>query len=150
LLMPHDSRGISTTSALVRGSILLTLAAGFPVIGWFLITPLIIITSFGATVFALLRWMPREAAPFDHKVSSTKKLSMLSLAILWALPFVAISVLSIAFLLRGAYMLELAAGVPVIAWLIIIPVYVIVLLVASAYALARCCREKPHPIAGIQ
>ncbi|MBM3124233.1 MAG: hypothetical protein FJZ87_04065 [Chloroflexi bacterium] len=51
---------ISGLGGFIRGSILLELAAFFPVLGWFFIWPLMLITAFGATGFALLNWMPRE------------------------------------------------------------------------------------------
>jgi hypothetical protein len=44
----------------IRGAVVLELAAFFPVLGWFFIWPLLLITAFGATGFALLNWMPRE------------------------------------------------------------------------------------------
>ena len=44
----------------IRGAIVLELAAFFPVIGWFFLWPLLLITAVGATGFALLNWMPRE------------------------------------------------------------------------------------------
>jgi hypothetical protein len=46
----------------VRGAVVLELAAAFPFIGWFIIIPLTLIASLGATVFALLRWMPKAKA----------------------------------------------------------------------------------------
>ncbi len=46
----------------IRSAVILELAAAFPVIGWFLIIPITIITSLGAAVFALLRWMPNKKA----------------------------------------------------------------------------------------
>jgi hypothetical protein len=51
----------SALGAFVRGAVLLELAAFFPVIGWFFLWPLILITAFGATGFALLNWMPRKS-----------------------------------------------------------------------------------------
>jgi hypothetical protein len=51
---------ISALSGFVRGSVVLELAAFFPVLGWFFIWPLLIIMAFGATGFALLNWAPRE------------------------------------------------------------------------------------------
>jgi hypothetical protein len=50
----------SALGGFVRGSVLLELAAFFPVLGWFFIWPLVIIMAFGATGFAFLNWMPRE------------------------------------------------------------------------------------------
>ena len=46
---------------MVRGAVALELAAAFPVLGWFLIIPLVTITAFGATTFAVLRWSPHSA-----------------------------------------------------------------------------------------
>jgi len=57
----HQSNGgLSPASAFVRGAIILELAAAFPVIGWFIVIPIAVITAFGAAVFALIR---REAQP---------------------------------------------------------------------------------------
>jgi len=58
--------GVVTPGAFARAAIALELAAAFPVVGWFIFIPLAIVTSLGATVFALLRWVPArapEAAP---------------------------------------------------------------------------------------
>ena len=60
---------INGLSAFVRGAVLLELAAFFPVIGWFFLWPLLLITAFGATAFALLNWMPREGV---NKETSTQ------------------------------------------------------------------------------
>jgi hypothetical protein len=46
----------------IRGSIVLELAAFFPVLGWFFIWPLMLIMAFGSTAFALLNWKPQEKA----------------------------------------------------------------------------------------
>jgi hypothetical protein len=46
----------------LRGAVLLELAAFFPVLGWFFVWPVLLITAFGATGFALLNWGPRERA----------------------------------------------------------------------------------------
>jgi hypothetical protein len=51
---------ISALGGFVRGSVILELAAFFPVLGWFFIWPLMLILAFGMTGFALLNWMPRE------------------------------------------------------------------------------------------
>jgi hypothetical protein len=53
---------ISILSGFVRGSVILELAAFFPILGWLFIWPLLIIMAFGATGFAFLNWMPREKA----------------------------------------------------------------------------------------
>lgn len=53
---------LSPAGAFVRGAIALELAAFFPVIGWFLVFPLLVVTSLGATGFALLRWVPKTAS----------------------------------------------------------------------------------------
>jgi hypothetical protein len=69
MAMRLQSRGeasVTTPGAFVRAAIALELAAAFPVIGWFVLIPLAIVTSLGATVFALLRWAPTrspEVAP---------------------------------------------------------------------------------------
>lgn len=56
------SGGLSPAGAFVRGAIALELAAAFPILGWFIIAPLAVVTSLGAAAFALMRWMPRAAA----------------------------------------------------------------------------------------
>jgi hypothetical protein len=56
----------SSPGALVRGAVALELAVVFPVIGWFVLLPLIIVSTLGAAGFALLHWMPRPApAPLN-------------------------------------------------------------------------------------
>jgi hypothetical protein len=61
---------ISALAAFVRGAVLLELAAFFPVIGWFFLWPLLLITAFGATGFALLNWMPREKTQISSAATS--------------------------------------------------------------------------------
>jgi len=51
---------LSSLNGFIRGSIVLELAAFFPVIGWVFIWLPLLITAFGATGFALLNWLPRE------------------------------------------------------------------------------------------
>jgi len=58
-LAARANAALTPAGAFVRGAIALELAAVFPFIGWFLLIPLTIVTSLGATAFALLRWMPR-------------------------------------------------------------------------------------------
>jgi hypothetical protein len=50
----------SALGGFVRGSVVLELAAFFPVLGWLFIWPLLLIMAFGVTGFALLNWVPRE------------------------------------------------------------------------------------------
>jgi len=57
-LMSHSSGTLSSAGAFVRGAVALELAAIFPVIGWFIFIPLTLVTALGATVFALLHWVP--------------------------------------------------------------------------------------------
>lgn len=63
MLMGERLRGggmnVSSGGALVRGAVALELAVIFPVVGWFIVLPLLIVTTLGASAFALLRWMPR-------------------------------------------------------------------------------------------
>jgi len=51
--------------AFIRGSVILELATFFPILGWFFLLPLALITAFGATGFALLNWLPREKTPIS-------------------------------------------------------------------------------------
>ncbi len=53
------SRDLAPASAFLRAALALELAAAFPLVGWFIITPLAAVVSLGATAFALLKWMPR-------------------------------------------------------------------------------------------
>jgi hypothetical protein len=130
---PH----VGDTAAFVRGAVVLELAAGFPVIGWFVVAPVALITALGAAVFAILRWMPRVAAPAAHTGTGIRKTITLSLVLLWVLLFIAISVAAVAFLVRGAVALELAAGLPAAGWLVVIAFYCITALGALVFALLR-------------
>lgn len=49
-------------ASFLRGALLLELGVFFPVIGWFIAMPLLMVVSLGATGFALLHWMPRRHA----------------------------------------------------------------------------------------
>jgi hypothetical protein len=69
-LRDHASPSMSRAGAVVRGAVVLEMAAVFPLVGWFLVIPGVLLMGFGAGIFALLRWMPRprlapmrEAAP---------------------------------------------------------------------------------------
>jgi hypothetical protein len=50
---------MSEVATFVWGAVAFELAAIFPVLGWFIIIPLGIITSMGAAIFAILNWMPK-------------------------------------------------------------------------------------------
>ena len=58
--MKQAGNNYTSLGAFIRGSVVLELAAFFPVLGWFFLMPLALITAFGATGFALLNWLPRE------------------------------------------------------------------------------------------
>ena len=60
-LSRRSSSAYTPVGAFVRGAVALELAAAFPVIGWFIIIPLLTVVAIGATAFALLRWVPRPA-----------------------------------------------------------------------------------------
>jgi hypothetical protein len=47
----------------VGGAVALELAAIFPLLGWLIVIPFTIITCLGASLFALLGWMPRPTEP---------------------------------------------------------------------------------------
>ena len=57
-------------SAFLRGAVILELAAFFPIIGWLFLWPLLLITAFGASGFALLNWMPREQPQIPSTTTS--------------------------------------------------------------------------------
>ena len=50
---------ISRAGAFLRGAVALELAAIFPIVGWFLVIPGVLLAGYGAGVFALLHWLPR-------------------------------------------------------------------------------------------
>lgn len=72
----HLGKRLATQSSLsplngfIRGSVILELAAFFPILGWFFIWPLILITAFGATGFALLNWTPSEKTQISSTATS--------------------------------------------------------------------------------
>lgn len=136
-LAPRADDSPPSTTAFVRGAVALELAAGLPIIGWFIVTPLTFIASLGATVFALLRWAPRVAAPAARKKTGTKRIVVSSLVLLWVLAFIAISVSVVAFFARGGVPLELAAEFPAIGWVVIASLYIIMALAAIVFALLR-------------
>ncbi len=65
-----NQSNISALSGFVRGSVILELAAFFPIIGWLFIWPLMLIMAFGATGFALLNWLPREKTQIPSATTS--------------------------------------------------------------------------------
>jgi len=50
----------SPLNGFIRGTVILELAAFFPVIGWLFVWIPMLIMAFGGTAFALLNWNPRE------------------------------------------------------------------------------------------
>ncbi|MGB8645894.1 MAG: hypothetical protein WCF84_11705 [Anaerolineae bacterium] len=78
LVMGNRLRGsgvaVTRPGALVRGAITLELACVFPLVGWFVLIPLLTIGSFGAACFALVHRAPRphiaasdlQTAPASH------------------------------------------------------------------------------------
>ena len=69
------SAEISEASAYLRGALTLELAAAFPLIGWFVIVPLAIVASLGATVFSLLHWNPSEVSHSPQSIPETKEIA---------------------------------------------------------------------------
>ncbi|MBI3162934.1 MAG: hypothetical protein HYZ23_10500 [Chloroflexi bacterium] len=65
--------GLSALNGFIRGTIILELTAFFPVLGWFFLWPLLLITAFGATGFALLNWIPREKASTETSMQVNKE-----------------------------------------------------------------------------
>jgi hypothetical protein len=63
---------LSALGGFIRAAIVLELSAFFPVIGWFFLWPLLLITAFGAAGFALLNWMPhgKTFARIDKETSA--------------------------------------------------------------------------------
>ena len=61
---------VTGLGAFVRGAVILELAAFFPVIGWLFVWIPVLITAFGATAFALLKWTPREKTQASSATTS--------------------------------------------------------------------------------
>jgi hypothetical protein len=61
-LAGHQSQALSPLAGFLRGALALELAAAFPVIGWLLVIPAVILAGYGAATFALLGWMPAKIA----------------------------------------------------------------------------------------
>ena len=142
----ESSNNPSTLSAFMRGAVVLELAVGLPIIGWFIVFPIAFITSLGASVFALLRWMPLVLTPVAYGSSIIRRAVVSSVVFLWVLPFIAISLSVVAFLVRGAIVLESASSLPVIGWIIIIPIYIVILLGGTVFALLRWGRWWRRPV----
>lgn len=68
--MTRAGNNITPFNAFLRGAVILELATFFPVLGWFFIWPLVLITAFGATGFALLNWLPREKTQISSATTS--------------------------------------------------------------------------------
>jgi len=62
---------LSAAAAFVRGALALELSAAFPIVGWFLVIPGVLLTGYGAGLFALLRWLPRSQPSPRPDVVST-------------------------------------------------------------------------------
>ncbi len=120
--------------AFARGATALVLASGIPVIGWFALFPAAFLTSLGAAVFALLRWMPAEGA---LKPSRTKGAVISSVVVLWLLPLILISGSAMAFFARGGVAIELAASLPFVGWLTISLLWVVAIVGGTILALSR-------------
>lgn len=58
--MRREGSNPTPLAGFIRGAVILELAAFLPILGWFFLLPIAIITSLGATGFALLNWMPRN------------------------------------------------------------------------------------------
>ena len=68
--MKRAGNGFTSLGGFIRGAVILELAAFFPVLGWFFLWPLALITALGATTFALLNWMPRETSQIPSATTS--------------------------------------------------------------------------------
>lgn len=55
-------QGVRATSpgALLRGAVVLEFAVVFPILGWFILLPIVLLVSLGSAGFALLGWTPRQ------------------------------------------------------------------------------------------
>jgi len=68
--MKQTGNNYSPLNAFLRGAVILELAAFFPLIGWLFVWIPLLVTSFGATAFALLNWMPREKTQVSSATTS--------------------------------------------------------------------------------
>lgn len=73
--MNQTGNNYSPLNAFIRGTVILELAAFFPIIGWLFVWIPLLTTSFGATAFALLNWMPREKNVNKETGTQVNKLS---------------------------------------------------------------------------
>jgi hypothetical protein len=73
-LRAQSPSSLSSPGAFVRGAVALELAAAFPIVGWFLVIPGVLLLGFGAGLFGLVRWLPRprmaSAAPRSETLPS--------------------------------------------------------------------------------
>ena len=67
-LSKHTS--VTPLSGFIRGTVILELAAFFPLIGWLFVWIPALIIAFGATGFALLNWLPREKTQISSTATS--------------------------------------------------------------------------------
>ena len=72
--MKRAGNGFAPLGGFIRGAVILELAAFFPVLGWFFLWPLALITALGATAFALLNWMPRETSQISSATTSPSQI----------------------------------------------------------------------------
>ena len=61
-------RDATSVRSFVIGAGALELAAAFPILGWFILLPAIILFSLGASIFAVLRWAPK---PREQPIASS-------------------------------------------------------------------------------
>ncbi len=73
MVLAQRSNNLSPVGAFVRGAVALELAAVFPIIGWFIIMPLALLVSLGATAFALLKWAPRPRSEASATVPAASQ-----------------------------------------------------------------------------
>ena len=72
--MKRSSNGFTPLGGFISGAVILELAAFFPILGWFFLWPLALITALGATAFALLNWMPRETSQISSATTSPSQI----------------------------------------------------------------------------
>jgi hypothetical protein len=72
-----ERTGWSTTGAkaFLGGALALELAAAFPLLGWLIVIPFIIIACLGASLFALLGWIPTEDTHPEESVAVEGRLA---------------------------------------------------------------------------
>jgi hypothetical protein len=96
-MSPPSGSSASSAAPFMRGALALVLAAAFPIAGWLVVTPFVVVTAAGAAVFSVLRWTPKTAASSASDSTAgralVRKRTVLTAVSVWVLPILAFSLL---------------------------------------------------------